>query len=155
MTTLLVKILWRVLRQHSKQLNRFQIYEFFLTAFVILTFLWSVPGQTKIEKPITCEYLKVVLDTLSGENLDTPTESGSRPHTIFVVAPGDRKDSNVKTARKFQRGLDTLLKSEPRYNGLRYTIVETTRKKGYGRFQIYFVDEVKDFVFADNVFLCP
>jgi hypothetical protein len=133
--------------------NKFRLLSI---ALVVLSFTLIVQAQaeTKNEKPITCEYLKVILDGLVTKSSYSLTEKASLPYAVFIVSPGSRKDSNAKVALKFVRGLNTLLKTS-NYQPLRYAIIESKQKKGYGRLQIYFIDEVKEFDFADNIFLCP
>ena len=126
--------------------------------FVILTCLppENVQGQVKDEGPINCEYLKKTLDDAINEsaNSATPTPSGLRPFTIFVIAPGNKKDSNSATSARLVKALYGLLKTD-KYKSLRYTIVEAKPRKGFGHLQIYFMDGVKDLIFDKDIFVCP
>lgn len=130
------------------------IFGLLLTAFTILVFLASVQAQVKDEKPTTCEYLKLQLDVLTVKSAGNPNKSGLRSYVVFVVSPGNKKASNIRIARKLIKALDSLLKTES-YKSLRYAIVEGKQRKGFGQLQIYFVDELTDLVFDENIFFCP
>ena len=113
-------------------------------------------SQTETEKPVTCEYLKAVLDdaAYTSANSTVPSVSGLRPYTIFVISPGNKKNSNIKTARRLGKALDSLFTTGI-YKSLRYKIIESRQKKGFGTIEIYFLNKSKEFNFDNNVFYCP
>ncbi len=113
-------------------------------------------GQTESEKPITCEYFKAIFDNMIYENnnLMLVTKSGKRPFTIFVVAPGNRKDSNLKTSGRLVKALNGYFTSK-KLDLSRYIVVEAKQRKGFGTLQIYFLDNVQNIVFNNDIFLCP
>lgn len=124
------------------------------TAFIILLFLSNAQAQVKVEEPTTCEYLKLQLDALTVKSSNNPNKSGLRSHVVFIVSPGNKKASNIRTAGRFIKALEISLKSES-YKSLRSTIVESKQRKGFGQLQIYFVDETIDIFFDENIFSCP
>lgn len=139
----------------GKTLNIINV-KFLTIAIVLLLFVGNINGQTKNErKSISCEYLKVVLDKLSYDNQNQlfETKSGELPFVIFIISSGGGK-SNTKLARKFKKSLDDLLRTEERYQGLRFEIIEGNQVKGNGRFQIFFLDEKQDYEFGNTIFSC-
>lgn len=130
------------------------VFDLLLTVCTILILSGSVQAQVKDEKPTTCEYLKLQLDVLTVKGASNPNISGLRSHVIFIVSPGNKKVSNIRIARKLISALDSSLKTG-NYRSLRSVIVESKQKKGFGRLQIYFVDEVIDLVFDENILFCP
>lgn len=133
-----------------------------IIAFLIsvISSVRSVQGQVENKNLIYCESLKNLLAELSLKNLTNLEKnvgimtSGKPAYTVIVVTPGNRKDSNAKTAQKLIRNINFLNK-ENLPGALRPVIVETKSRKGKGRFQIYFFDEIHDFAFDEGTFECP
>ena len=134
------------------------IKKIFLIGFVALTFIFNVNAQTiNREEIIEREVLILTLDVLAvkSHSFLIPNAAGDPPFTVFIVSPGNRKTSNAKTARKFRKGLDDLLKVTERYRGLNYEIIEAKPRKGFGHFQIFFLNEKQEFAFDESIVTRP
>lgn len=127
-------------------------------AILMFFFVSEVQGQTKNENFIYCEYLKDLLARLSVQNIvnmekNAGNISGKPAFTVIVITPGSKKDSNAKIAQRLALGIDSYIKQQG--GRLRPVIVETKKRKGIGRLQIYFFDEVYDYAFSEDTLACP
>ncbi len=128
-----------------------------LTLAIVFILSWNVQAQNKVkEQPINCEYIKLILDVLDVQtrNKLVITKSGFPPYTVFVISPGNRKDSNLKVAEKLIKSLTRRLHADESEQS-RNIVIEAKPRKGYGHLQIYHMNEVQDYPFADNVLECP